>query len=71
MFVWGKAVTVFKVSKYFSLQKRLYQILRRAEFGDNLSKAADIFLTALALVNVMAVTLEVGTTNPSEIWNIF
>ncbi len=49
---------VLKLSKYLSVQKRLYQILERASFGDNISKRTDTFLTALVLVNVIAVTLE-------------
>ena len=49
---------VLKLSKYLSVQKRLYQILERASFGDNTSKRTDTFLTTLVLVNVIAVTLE-------------
>ena len=46
------------MSKYLSAQKRLHQILERADFGDKLSRRTDIFLTALVFVNVISVTLE-------------
>ena len=48
----------FGMSKYFSAQKRLHQILERADFGDKVSKRTDTFLTTLVLVNVISVTLE-------------
>jgi voltage-gated potassium channel len=46
------------MSQYFSVQKRLHQILERADFGDKVSRRTDIFLTTLVLVNVISVTLE-------------
>jgi len=48
----------FGMSKYFSAQKRLHQILERADFGDKVSKRTDTFLTTLVLINVISVTLE-------------
>ena len=45
-------------SKYRFAQKRLHQILERAEFGDRASKRADILLSSLVIVNVIAITLE-------------
>lgn len=47
-----------EMSKYSSIQKRLHQILERADFGDRVSRRTDIFLTALVIVNVVSVTLE-------------
>lgn len=48
------------MSKYSSVQKRLHQILERADFGDSISRRTDMFLTVLVLVivNVISVTLE-------------
>tara|TARA_B110000483_G_scaffold234474_1_gene304608 strand:+ start:171 stop:1169 length:999 start_codon:yes stop_codon:yes gene_type:complete len=47
-----------EMSKYLSVQKRLHQILERANFGDNISRRTDLFLTVLVIVNVISVTLE-------------
>lgn len=32
-----------EMSKYLSVQKRLHQILERANFGDNISRRTDLF----------------------------
>jgi len=43
---------------YHRLQKRLYEILEPAVYGDKTSRNSDLFFTALVVVNVISVTLE-------------
>ena len=42
---------------YSKLRRRAHEILEPAKFGDKTSKITDDFLTALILLNVLAVTL--------------
>lgn len=43
---------------YHRLQKRLYEILEPAVYGDKTSRNSDLFFTALVVINVVSVTLE-------------
>ena len=43
---------------YHRLQKRLYEILEPAVYGDKTSRNSDLFFTALVVINVISVTLE-------------
>ena len=40
------------------VQTRLYEILEKAEEGDSVSKAVDVFLVSLILLNVFVVVVE-------------
>ena len=44
--------------QYGSLRRRAHEMLEPAKFGDKTSKITDDFLTALIILNVLAVTLE-------------
>ena len=43
---------------YYRFQKRLYEILEPAVYGDKASRNSDLFFTALVIINVVSVTLE-------------
>ena len=43
---------------YHRVQKRLYEILEPAVYGDKTSRNSDLFFTALVVINVISVTLE-------------
>jgi voltage-gated potassium channel len=43
---------------YYRFQKRLYEILEPAVYGDKTSRNSDLFFTALVIINVVSVTLE-------------
>ena len=43
---------------YHRVQKRLYEVLEPAVYGDKTSRNSDLFFTALVVINVISVTLE-------------
>ena len=56
---------------YHRLQKRLYEILEPAVYGDKTSLNSDLFFTALVVVNVISVTLESVPTLYENYQNFF
>ncbi len=56
---------------YRRFQKRLYEILEPAVYGDKTSRNSDLFFTALVLINVVSVTLESVTTLYANYQNLF
>ena len=56
---------------YHRFQKRLYEVLEPAVYGDKTSRNSDLFFTVLVIINVVSVTLESVNSLYSNYQHVF